>query len=55
MQILNYDDYKKYNNTFKSNKPKLNKKQKNNTNEYFAIASFIIIVILFNFNRGLKN
>ena len=52
MQMLNFD----YKNKFivdvpKLNKPKLNIKQKKNSdsNTYLAITSIIIIVILFNF------
>ena len=53
MQILNYNK----NNIFKLDVPKLYTKKKNNSNYngFFAISSIIIIVILFNINRGLKN
>ena len=57
MQMLNFD----YKNKFIVNVPKLNgpklniKSKKSNSNTYLVITSVIIIVIMFNFNRGLKN
>ena len=56
MQMLNFD----YKNKFivdvpKLNGPKLNIKPKKTNNNYFVIASILLIGLLFNINRGLKN
>ena len=54
MIILNYDK----NQLFKLDIPKLNikpKKINEKNNCYIVIASILLIVFLFNINRGLKN
>ena len=55
MQILNYDK----NEIFKLDIPKIiksNKPKKTNENNcYIVIASILLIGLLFNINRGLKN
>ena len=52
MQILNYDK----NEIFKLDIPKIIKPKKTNENNcYIVIASILLIGLLFNINRGLKN